>query len=131
MCPKCAIRPKLNRAYCARCDNQYRRARRAAGNPPKTVIVRDAYGFLPLHVKILQFMCQGLESVQIASRLGLNLGYVKHRRAEMLDITGCINSHHLTAWAALRGYADLQDRGSRRDESALFAHNLNEPVEHA
>lgn len=56
------------------------------------------------HLEILQLMCQGLASSQIARRLGLGNASVKHYRSEMLERTGCLTSGHLCAFAVSNGH---------------------------
>jgi DNA-binding CsgD family transcriptional regulator len=113
ICPMCSDRPRFRgRAYCARCDNKRRRELSAGTRKLIAKPVRDSFGLLPLQQNILRLLCEGLQSSQIARRLQFSLNYIKQQRSEILSITGCINSHHLTAWAALRGYAKLPEQQS-------------------
>jgi DNA-binding CsgD family transcriptional regulator len=123
ICPTCNQRPRFNHSYCAKCNNERRRAERAGSIPKAQPPVLDEHGMTWLQGQILRYMCQGLESSQIAARTGYSLNYVKQRRGELLTITGCINSHHLTAWAALRGYAQKASQEISKHYSVLNGQN--------
>lgn len=116
ICPNCKIRPR-KQAYCTHCDNQRQRQRRRALRDGSHVkfqpLARDGNGLTDLHAKILNYMCHGLATSQIASRVGYNVFYVRHRKAELYNITGCINSAHVAAWAVVNGYYKPLDRTSK------------------
>lgn len=106
ICPRCTERPKsINRSgYCARCDNVRQREQRLGLRPKFEPMARDNNGVTKLQASILNYICHGLENAQIASRTGYSVHYVKHRKSQLYNITGCINSAHLAAWAVLFGY---------------------------
>ncbi len=66
----------------------------------------DEYGLGPRAVQVLKLMCHGLETDQIARRLGLTSNTVKHYRVQLLKKTGSLTPCHLGVWAAERGYQD-------------------------
>lgn len=66
--------------------------------------VGDEHGLGPRAVQVLKLMCLGLESKQIARRLGVSVNTVKHYRVYLLAATDSLTSCQLGVWAAQRGY---------------------------
>lgn len=115
ICPTCNLRPRfLKRSYCTRCSNERRRAARWRALPPKPDVIRDTNGLSPLQAKLLNFMCHGLESTQMARRTGYSTNYIKQCKSRLYDITGCINAAHIAAWAVLNGYYKPLDESKVR-----------------
>lgn len=53
---------------------------------------------------VLLLMLSGLESKDIARKLGLSERTVKQHRSNMMLRTGCLTSGQLCYWAAINGY---------------------------
>jgi len=58
--------------------------------------------------QILELICQGLNTTEIASRLFLSERTVDNHRANLLDKTGCRNSLSLVLYAFRNNLADMQ-----------------------
>lgn len=99
LCPTCKLRERnARRSYCRLCESAYNRAKK--GQWTRTPSLRQT----ARRMEVLDWLCKGLSSKQIARQLNIMERTVKAHRTALLRISKATNSCQLGVWAVERGH---------------------------